>query len=225
MCSYFRTKATVLFTVSPGSCVHLVLDTSAQHRSSWLKAVVSVLNQRFRRLFPFQRWPVLFGSAIQSPSLRRLIQRLASMVLDCCALKDLVHTGSYPSQATRPYTQEHRGLWRAMGLPKSAFITIVFLCLVLFLLVFSAGRIHAQRVMRHQATAVRGSASSQLPSTADQPLPGGERSVKVASCFSDSMKHRTPFHSLAVSHTTAQVLETILKDVSRSKFEVQCGPE
>ena len=62
--------------------------------------------------------------------------------------------GSYSASASRNPGADQKSLWRGIGLPKIAFITIVFLCLVLLLLVFSAGRIHAQRIMRSRAIAV-----------------------------------------------------------------------
>lgn len=48
----------------------------------------------------------------------------------------------------KPLPQDAKINWRAIGFPKMAFVTIIFLCLALFLLVFSAGRIHAQKILR-----------------------------------------------------------------------------
>lgn len=64
--------------------------------------------------------------------------------------------------------------WKAMGLPKMAFVTIIFVCLALFLLMFSAGRLHAQRILRATPLLQLTNAStSALPvSTAMASLPG-----------------------------------------------------
>lgn len=48
-------------------------------------------------------------------------------------------------------TAATRGVWRAFGLPRVAFVSTVFLCLLLFLAIFSAGRVHAQRSVRMEA--------------------------------------------------------------------------
>ena len=63
---------------------------------------------------------------------------------------------------------ERQGIWRAIGLPRMAFITIVFLCLALFLLIFTGGRLHAQRIMRNRGTLVE-LAVATAPLTTGQP--------------------------------------------------------
>lgn len=52
------------------------------------------------------------------------------------------------SHYSRPLPPDAKLGWRAIGFPRMAFVTIVFLCLALFLLIFSAGRMHAQKIMR-----------------------------------------------------------------------------
>ena len=87
---------------------------------------------------------------------------------------------------------ERQGIWRAIGLPRMAFITIVFLCLALFLLIFTGGRLHAQRIMRNRGTLVelavataplttgqRGKASDSL---AQNPANAGEGKQRLAAC-------------------------------------------
>lgn len=60
----------------------------------------------------------------------------------------ILYAGPSFGHYSRPLPQDAKLSWRALGFPKMAFVTIIFLCLALFLLVFSAGRMHAHKILR-----------------------------------------------------------------------------
>ena len=104
-------------------------------------------------------------------------QACCNHLFEPCKVSDELHSqadtaGPTFSHYSRPLPQDTRINWRALGFPKMAFVTIIFLCLALFLLVFSAGRMHAQKILRANPLAPLGASPLAMSVSIPGMLPG-----------------------------------------------------
>lgn len=100
--------------------------------------------------------------------------------LDCLfSINDLFSLYVDPAQFHPPTKQQNiqqevpRGVLGAIGIHKTAFVAVIFMCLAFFLLIFSAGRMHAQKVIMGRAELLQPGANI-LMSHADVSLGKGQ---------------------------------------------------